>query len=141
MKRIRFMWLFGLPESEEGRTRERELGRSSGVLVEPFDGSSPGLRRGDFVVSLRRGVIEESMNRLRPDVAFVRYVVFLQFCFIRGPGINELGIQAAMVHQYCRFDLRNVCGRWCAAIKGSGRGQVRTKQCRDRVRHAAAEAE
>src|SRR5262245_26093061 len=55
-----------------------KLGRRPGVLIEPLDRASPGLGRRGFVVAFRRCVIEETMNRIRPDVAFDRDVVFLQ---------------------------------------------------------------
>ena len=32
-------------------------------MVKPLDGASPCLRRGDFVVAFRRGIIEETMDR------------------------------------------------------------------------------
>ena len=44
--------------------------------------------RRDLVVAFRRGVIEEAMHRIRPDVAFVADVVLLQLRFLRRPAIR-----------------------------------------------------
>src|SRR5262245_51554930 len=117
------------------------LGRGSSVLIKPLDGSTPCLWRSDFVVSLRRGVIEETMNRVRPDVTFVRNVVLLQFRLIRGPRVHQRFVETAVMHQYRRFDFCNIRSRRRAAVKRSGSRQVRTQQSRQSVGYPPAKAE
>jgi hypothetical protein len=51
---------------------------SACILVEPFNGASPGLLRRRPVVALWRSVIEEAVHRVRIDMALERDVVLLQ---------------------------------------------------------------
>src|SRR6266567_3247066 len=87
--------------------RESYLGRRSGILVKPLDGANPCLRRGDFVVAFRRGVIEETMDRVRPDMDLTRDIVFLQRLLIRRIGLDEGRVERAMVYEYRGFDFRH----------------------------------
>src|SRR5262249_10081733 len=54
------------------------LGRGPSVLVKPFDCAGPCLWCSDFVVAFRRGVIEETMDGVWPNVDFIWNVVLLQ---------------------------------------------------------------
>src|SRR6516165_163193 len=56
------------------------------VLVEPLNRACPCLLGRGLVVAFRRRVIEEAMNRIRIDMAFVPDVVFLQLGFLRRIG-------------------------------------------------------
>ena len=88
-------------------------------MVKPLDAANPCLRRGDFVVAFRRGVIEETMDRVLPDVDFIRDIVLLQFRFIRGIRFDKVHIEPAMVHEYRCFDFRHVGHHGIAAIEWS----------------------
>src|ERR1700722_4317466 len=59
------------------------------ILVEPLDRARPCLLGRDLVVALRRRVIEEAMNRIRINVAFIPDVVLLQLRFLGGVGSRQ----------------------------------------------------
>src|SRR6266436_6997230 len=62
---------------------------SAHILVEPLNGARPCLLGRDLVVAFRCRVIEETMNRIRINVAFVPDVVFLQLSFLSRIGLRQ----------------------------------------------------
>src|SRR3954470_23088564 len=78
------------------------------VLVEPLDRPRPGLWRGNFVVAFRRGVVEEAVHRIRPDMTFIGDVVCLQRGFLGGPAGHRGLVEGAMVDQDSRLDLGHI---------------------------------
>src|ERR1700693_4431474 len=73
--------------------------RSAHILVEPRDGARPCLLGGGLGVAFRRRVVEQAMNRIRIDVAFVPDVVFLQLRFLRRIGLRQGLVEGAMVDE------------------------------------------
>src|SRR6185369_14931281 len=93
---------------------------AAGVLVEPRDGARPGGLSGLLVVALGRGVVEEAVHGIGPDVAFVLHVVLLQLGFLSRIRSRQSLIEAAVVDEDRRLDLRHIfrLGR-AAVIRGS----------------------
>src|SRR5258708_28254579 len=98
------------------------------ILVEPLNGARPGLCGRNLVVAFRRRVIEEAVNRIRIEVAFVADVVLLQLGFLRRIGLRQRLIEGAVVDEDRRLDLRHVLGRGRGTIERGGRYQIRPQQ-------------
>src|SRR6187200_1439009 len=82
--------------------------RRASVLIEPRDRPGPCLRRRLLVVTFRGGVIEETVNRIGPDVTLVGDVVLLQFRLVRRIGLHEPRVERPMMHEDRGFDLLNL---------------------------------
>src|SRR5580704_15200380 len=77
---------------------------SAHIPVEPLNGARPCLRGRGLVVAFRRRVIEEPMNRIRIDMAFVPDVVFLELGFLRRIGLRQVLVEGAVVDEDGRLD-------------------------------------
>src|SRR5258708_27055086 len=97
---------------------------STHILVEPVNGARPGLLGCDLVVAFRRRVIEEPMNRIRINVAFVPDVVFLQLSFLRPIRLRQVLIEGAVVDEDGRLDFRHVFRLWRATVERGSRRQI-----------------
>ena len=72
--------------------RKWRIGDGAHVLVEPVHRALPGELGGGLVITRRRVVVEAVLG-LRVDVAFVRDVVGLQRRLVRGPCLDQTGVQ------------------------------------------------
>src|SRR5260370_17070460 len=111
---------------------------SAHILVEPLNGARPGLLGRGLVVAFRRRVIEETMNRIRINVAFVPDVVFLQLSFLRRIGLRQVLIEGAVVDQDGRLDFRHVFRLGRATVERGGRRQIPAQQNGQGVGHTTA---
>src|SRR5215467_8761450 len=90
------------------------------ILVEPLQGARPCLRGRGLVIAFRRRVIEETMNRIRIDVALVPDFVLLQLGFLRRISLGQRLIESAVVDEDGRLDFRHVFRLGRATIERGG---------------------
>src|SRR5215467_5629228 len=114
--------------------------RSAHVLVEPLNGARPCLLGRYLVVAFRRRIIEETMNRIRINVAFEPDVVFLQLSLLRRIGLRQPLVEGAVVDEDGRLDFRHIFRIGRTTVERGGRRQVRAQQNGQVIGHTAAKA-
>src|SRR6266705_3213643 len=108
-----------------GATLLTQLGRPQ-VLVEERDRSLPG-EFGCGLVITRSRVVMEAVIHVRIDERFIVHFVRFERSLVSSPSSVDAIIQAGIVNQQWRFDLRHIRSHGLGAVERSSGSKIRTK--------------